>query len=65
MTDNETAVEYMGFMKDLMDTFAEKLGATYEFVIQEDEKYGRKVGDKYDGMIGKVCDGVRNFLCIF
>ena len=51
-------VKYSGYVVDILDKLSQALGVTYEISIVPDNRYGKKEGDKWNGLIGQVCDGV-------
>ena len=50
---------YVGFVKDMMDALADKVGFQYNFKIASDKEYGRQTPAGWTGMIGDVVSKVR------
>ncbi|XP_076469459.1 glutamate receptor 1-like [Babylonia areolata] len=55
--NKEGGARYVGFMKDLMDSLAKKVGFTYDFRVVADGKYGSQTAMGWNGMIGELVDG--------
>ena len=49
---------YVGFIKDLMDVLADKVGFQYNFKIPDDKQYGQQTPTGWTGMIGDVVNKV-------
>ncbi|KAL8611226.1 hypothetical protein ACOMHN_013657 [Nucella lapillus] len=55
--DSKGGARYVGFMKDLMDALASKVGFQYNFKVAADGHYGSQGPQGWNGMVGEVVDG--------
>lgn len=52
--DPKGGARYVGFVKDLLDVVAEKVGFSYSFKIASDNQYGTESPIGWTGMIGEL-----------
>lgn len=53
---------FEGFGIDLIHSLSQMLGFNYEFILQDDNRYGEIVNGTWNGMIGKLINWVSNYI---